>query len=69
MRAYEKAIADDVKPERFIIEGQVVFVTEDSPNGKQLIRLHMTDARHDDDFDELADVSYFGMFCVMKANL
>ena len=45
-----------VKKEKFIIEGQVLWVSEDRPKGKHLIRLHLTDACHDDDFCELAKV-------------
>ena len=40
----------------FALEGQVLFITEDKPKGKQLVRLHLTDAHHDDDFNALAQV-------------
>ena len=40
----------------FAIEGQLLFITEDKPKGKQLVRLHLTDAHHDDDFKALAQV-------------
>ena len=40
----------------FAVEGQLLFVTEDKPKGKQLVRLHLTDAQHEDDFKELAQV-------------
>ena len=36
------------------LAGQVI--TEDKSKGKQLVRLHLTDAHHDDDFDALAQV-------------